>query len=327
MTPGRVPLDVAALARPVAVALLGDPNPRLSTTRELRYGRKGSFAVRLDSGQWFDHEAGAGGGVLDLVIHEHRASDRAGAVRWLEAEGFTDPARARENASTACREMTACGAGEGRATAYRQSSQSSRRDSARRLWDSTRPIAGTVAAAYLDVRGVGHVGGSRSLRFHPGITHRDVPGRFAALVAGVQDMAGAFMGIHRTYLRADGTSKADMGPARLSLGPIGGGAVRLVEPAGDALLVGEGIETTGAAVKVLSWRGGAWAALSTSGLRTVRIPGSIRDLVIAADRDSNGAGQRAAGELAARVEATGRTCEVWMPDRIGDFADELMEAR
>ena len=86
-------LDFTALARPVALALLGDPNPRMSTGAELRYGRKGSLAVRTDTGQWFDHESGGGGGVLDLVIHAGEASDRAGAVRWLESQGFTDPLR------------------------------------------------------------------------------------------------------------------------------------------------------------------------------------------------------------------------------------------
>ena len=36
MTPGRVPLDFAALARPVALARLGDPNPRMSTAAAVR---------------------------------------------------------------------------------------------------------------------------------------------------------------------------------------------------------------------------------------------------------------------------------------------------
>ena len=318
-------LDFTALARPVALALLGKPNLRLSTGAELRYGRKGSLAVRLDTGQWFDHESGGGGGVLDLVIYAGEASDRAGAVRWLEAEGITDAVKARESASTACPGMTACGAGEGRATAYRQSSQSSRRASARRLWESTRPIAGTVAAAYLDARRIGHIAECPDLRILPECPHPSGV-RLRAMVAAVRTVEGAMVAVHRTYLRAEGTGKADVEPSKAMLGSCRGGAVRLGPPPRERLMLGEGIESTAAAMTILGepW---AWAALSTSGLRTVRIPGSIRDLVIAADRDSNGAGQRAAGELAARVEATGRTCEVWMPDRIGDFADELMEAR
>ena len=157
-----------------------------------------------------------------------------------------------------------------------------------------------------------------ALRFHPSITHREVPGRFAALVAGVQDADGRFVGIHRTYLRAGGTGKAALDSARLSLGPIGGGAVRILETAGDALLVGEGIETTAAAVKVLGWRDGAWAALSTSGMRSVVLPESVVRVVVAADRDAGGL--RAAVALADRLESEGRTVTIEAPP-FGDFAD------
>ena len=305
MTPGRVPIDFPSLAGPVARALLGDPNPKLSTAAELRYGEHGRLSVRLAgerAGQWYDFRDGRGGGVLDLVIHEHQASDRSGAVQWLEAEGFTDSVRARESASTACPGMTACGAGEGRATAYRQSSQSSRRASARRLWDSTRPLSGTVAEHYLRARGVGHVARAPALRFHPGITHRNAPGCFAALIAGVQDAGGRFMGIQRTYL--DGGRKANLDPPRASLGPVAGSGVRLVQVTDDKLLLGEGIESTAAAVQVLGWRGGAWATLGTPGLRSVVVPESVRRVVIAADRDAGGL--RAAAALAERLEAEGR---------------------
>ena len=237
MTRERVPLDFPSLAGPVTLALLGDDyNRRMSTAAQLRYGNKGSLAINIAgerAGTWRDFEADECGGVLDLVIHAGRASDRSGAVRWLEAEGFTDPVRARESTSTACPGMTACGAGEGRATAYGQPSQASRRDSARRLWDSTRPIAGTIAAAYLDARGVGPVAGARSLRFHPGITHPNAPGRFPTLVAGVQDADGKFLGVQRTYL--DGPRKADLDPVRASLGSIS--RLRVIAPRRSCVMV------------------------------------------------------------------------------------------
>ena len=311
----RVPFDFAALARPVAVALLGDPNLRLSTARELRYGRKGSFAVRLDSGQWFDHEAGAGGGVIALVKRERQCSTRE-ALAWLESAGFVEGRP--ENDSEAVRG----GVGEGRRAAYRQSSQASRCDSARRLWESTRPIAGTIAEHYLRARRVGHVAGARSLRFHPRITHPNAPGHFLALVAGVQDVDGRFLGVQRCYL--DGARKAALDPVRASLGSLAGGAVRILETAGDALLLGEGIETTAAAVRALDWPGGAWATLGTAGLRAVVLPESIRRVVIAADRDVEGAGQKAAATLTRRLKAEGRRVECWLPSICCDFNDELM---
>ena len=315
MTPGRVPLDFPALADPVALALLGDPNSRMSTAAELRYGRKGSLAVRLESGQWFDHESGAGGGVLDLVARV-RGGDRAAAARWLDDAGFIDPLRRPESDSEAPGARPCRGGGEGRTTAHGRPREASRRDCARRLWRETRPLAGTVAAAYLDARGVGHVARGPALRFHPSIAHPSAPGRFPALVVGVQDAAGGFMGIQRCYL--DGARKAAVDPVRASLGSLAGGAVRILEPAGDALLLGEGIESTAAAVRLLDWPGGAWATLGTSGLRAVVLPEAVRRVVIAADRDPGGL--RAASALAERLESEGRRVTIEAPP-CGDFAD------
>ena len=194
---------------------------------------------------------------------------------------------------------------------------------ARRIWKATRPLAGTVAEAYLDARGVGHVAGVRALGFHPALSHPSEPGRFPALVAGVQDSSGRFLGVQRTYLAADGSGKAAVDPARASLGSLAGGAVRLAESVDGRLLLGEGIETTAAAVLVLDWQGGAWATLGTSGLRAVELPEHVRDVTIVADRDAGGL--RAAAVLAARLEAEGRRIEIRAPSR-GDFADWLNEA-
>lgn len=59
--------------------LLGKPSGKSGT--EWRYRRKGSLAVRVDrtkAGQWFDHEAGHGGGFVALVAQELGCdSDRA----------------------------------------------------------------------------------------------------------------------------------------------------------------------------------------------------------------------------------------------------------
>jgi len=74
-----------AIAPAVCERLLGDPSGRSS--REWRWGRKGSFRLTLDTGTWNDFEAGEGGGVLTLVMREERL-DKAGALAWLEQQGF-----------------------------------------------------------------------------------------------------------------------------------------------------------------------------------------------------------------------------------------------
>ena len=77
--------DFIGIAPAVAERLLGEPSSRSS--RELRWGSKGSFRLKLDTGTWSDFEAGEGGGVLALVMREERL-DKAGALAWLETQGF-----------------------------------------------------------------------------------------------------------------------------------------------------------------------------------------------------------------------------------------------
>jgi putative DNA primase/helicase len=60
----------------------------------------------------------------------------------------------------------------------------------------------------------------------------------------------------------------------MMLGPCRGGVVRLGEPS-DVLMIGEGIETCLAAMQAAG--NPAWAALSTSGLRSLDLPHDARD--------------------------------------------------
>jgi hypothetical protein len=83
--------DLGAIIEPIARALLGEPNRRLSSKRELRFGTHGSVAVKLDTGTWYDHENKCGGGALDLIQTRQR-TDKSGALQWLRDKGLL-PAR------------------------------------------------------------------------------------------------------------------------------------------------------------------------------------------------------------------------------------------
>ena len=76
------PPDWPAIARQAVPLLLGDPNSELSNERELRWGRRGSFALNLVNGCWRDYEAGTSGGIIELVQRE-TGRDRSGAIEWL----------------------------------------------------------------------------------------------------------------------------------------------------------------------------------------------------------------------------------------------------
>ena len=79
--------DLVSIAPPVCERLLGEPSSRSS--REWRWGRKGSFRLKLDTGTWSDFQAEEGGGVLALVMREQRL-DKAGALAWLEQQHRQD---------------------------------------------------------------------------------------------------------------------------------------------------------------------------------------------------------------------------------------------
>ena len=324
MNAARVPIDFAALMRPVAEALLGEPNARLSNAHELRYGTHGSLAVHVGgehSGTWRDHEADAGGGVLALVVRERGGSERE-ALAWLRESGFIGESGEKRRANGNDFRAPASSRRTGSAP---NSKPRDTTGAARRVWDATRPLAGTIAERYLHARGVGHVAVAPSLRFSLALTHPQAPGRFPCLVAGVQDVHGGFLAVHRVYLDRSGAGKANVEPARASLGSTAGGAVRLAEPSGGPLLVGEGIESTAAAMALFDLPG--WAALGTGGLRNVELPRCIREVVIAADKDFDGAGQLAAVALAERLQAEGREVSIELPPFIGDWNDVLLLAR
>jgi putative DNA primase/helicase len=105
----------------------------------------------------------------------------------------------------------------------------------------------------------------------------------------------------------------------MMFGPCRGGAVRLTAP-GDVLMVGEGIETCLAAM--LATGHPAWAALSTSGLRALNLPGDVRDVIVLADGDD--AGEEAARDCARRWKREGRRVRIARPPRGMDFNDMLM---
>lgn len=192
------------------------------------------------------------------------------------------------------------------------------------LFSQAVPITGTPAETYLEGRGI-HLQGNKlrnTLRFHPAMPHTRSKQNLPAMVARLRGQDGQAMGLHRTYLRPDGSGKADLqGGAKMMLGACGGGAVRF-GPDRPVIALAEGIETA-LSIGVAS-RLTVWATLSTSGLKGLILPPPpvAEVVVIAADHDP--AGLAAAEEAAARFEAEGRAVSVIAPQSEGqDFNDVL----
>ena len=195
-------------------------------------------------------------------------------------------------------------------------------------WRHTQHGAGTIAENYLASRGIMLDTWPASLRFHARCPHpKDDAGNFVsplpAMVSLVEHVERGQVAVHCTYLRQDGSGKADIEKPKAIFGPVAGGAVRFGTPrAGAWLAVAEGLETTLSVALACSMP--AWAALSAGGIKNLVLPPEATHVVICADNDGNGTGERAAHDAAARWLAGGRHVRVAMPPEPGaDFNDIL----
>ena len=257
--------------------------------------RKGQNALTLADGQGgrlLAHCKRAGCAFVDIL-----------AAAGLRAGDYAPP----DPAALARREA------EQRAEAAKRAAQ------AERLWQEAQPIAGTPAERYLrDARGI-TCPLPPTLRYHPACWHGATARRYPALVALVEGGGGG--AVHRTYLRPDGAGKAPIEPAKVMLGGTQGGAVRLSDGPGR-LVVAEGIETALSLLcGLLDGPATVWAALSTSGLRGLRLPVRPGRLTIACDGD--GPGRAAAHALAERAQALGWAVGILDPGDGRDFNDWL----
>jgi hypothetical protein len=166
------------------------------------------------------------------------------------------------------------------------------------------------------------------LRFSEQTPHR-LGARLPAMLAPIVNVDGEQIGVHLTYLRHDGSGKADLPKEyqRESRGLIHGGAIRLLPFNSDfALLVSEGVESGLAASELFGLP--CWSAVYAGGLCSLVLPSEMRRIVIAADNDASGVGQRNALAAYDRWTAEGRSARIKTPPKTGDdFNDLLLAAR
>lgn len=136
-----------------------------------------------------------------------------------------------------------------------------------------------------------------------------------AMFAAVRDLDGRLVTVHRTFITKEGRKANLEQPKRLMRladgDTITGCAIRFGNPK-NVLCLAEGIET---ALSVVAATGlPCWSTSSANGMKTVRIPESVRSVFIFADRDASEVGMQAAKALAARLEAEGRAVRILLPE-------------
>ena len=189
-----------------------------------------------------------------------------------------------------------------------------------RLWGAARPIANTPADRYLAARALRTR--SPELRHHWRTPLGAKPfTRFGpALIAAVRDES-SIVAVHRTFLENPSGSVPAAAGAKLALGPLGRGAVRL---GGVALRLGlaEGIETALSASALFGLP--CWATLGTERFRHVVLPPEVGELSLFLDADAGG---RRAEALAREAFAHLASVEAHYPTRPGLDWNDVLRAR
>lgn len=196
-----------------------------------------------------------------------------------------------------------------------------------KLWASSLPLmTGDPVTGYLKARGLAAVSPWPScLRYHRALPYWHegaVIGVYPAMVAAFHSASGEIVGIHQTYLTADG-HKADVPCVKKmapTAGALTGGSIPLAGVHTGVIGVAEGIETAlaaglGAGLPVV-------AAYSASCMAAYCWHKDVKRLVVFADHDANGTGQTAAHKLACRAQSAGLAVQVLIPSTPGtDWAD------
>ncbi|MDE4140965.1 toprim domain-containing protein [Phaeobacter gallaeciensis] len=198
-------------------------------------------------------------------------------------------------------------------------------------WDESLPAQDTPVESYLRGRCI-TARLPAGIRYHPECWHGPSARRQPAMVSAVNNEGGEAFGlpvsaVHRTFLEPDGYGgwrKARVEQAKLMLGATRGGYVELDSYSPCApLVVCEGIETGLSLLSGLFEQPvSVWAALSTSGMKSLRLPAASGHLYLAPDADE--AGMQAARVLGQTAVALGwKVGVVRSPADGGDWNDEL----
>ena len=303
ITPSEIALMLADRMEDLAFALYGDP-PNYRCGDSIRYGTRFSMAIDVKGnkrGTWCAHDDDRkGGDALGLVAYI-RGQGSADAIQWAKSflgigdgEPMPGPVRRAEEPTP-----------EPKPTV----------EIARAIWRESVLAVGSPVVGYLATRGLS-LPSSPVIRFHPSCVRGAE--RLPAMVALMTDPVTAEpCGIHRTFLRPDGSSKAD-GNARMMLGNVG--VIRLSpdDEVTTGLGLAEGIETALSVMQTGGWSP-VWAATSAGAISTFPVLPGIECLTIFADADE--AGTKAGKACAERWVREGREVTIHRPPEGRDWND------
>ena len=193
---------------------------------------------------------------------------------------------------------------------------------------SVRAHNSNLVGRYLASRGIKNI--PKTLRFHRGLKEPDSGETFPCMIAVLSMPDGTAVTMHRTWIIEPGEKAPVNNCKKLlpGLKKLNGSAIRLMKVSGAGLIgVAEGIETALSCHELYNIP--VWCAPNAILLESWVPPtdGSVKQVVVFGDNDSNYTGQKAAYMLGNKlVVQYGLNVDVEIPGSTGDFNDVLRGA-
>lgn len=236
-------------------------------------------------GLWFDFDSTESGDALDLVKAVKRL-DTSEAIAW-SASWLGEPVDGHNGAAalTINGQPIAIG-GKTNGAAKPAASPTAKPDDnntkfALELWRGASK-AGPIATTYLRSRGIS-IAPPPSIREVEGLKQGPTGLLFPAIICAIQGPDRHVVAVHRTFLRSDCSTKANVSQARMTLGPMSGNVIRLA-PAAEQIALAEGLEN-GLSVAQSCPGLAVWCCLSVSNLAP-HLPDQVTDVIMCLDGDA-----------------------------------------
>jgi Ti-type conjugative transfer relaxase TraA len=324
-------------AESVALNLLGTPNRKLSTKSILKYGNKGSLAVRISgmkAGAWYDFEKGEGGDMFALVQQEKRC-DFKESVEYLS--DFVGISRGRNNNIAHLHNISDRYVDYHKEQAKIKAEEEGKIRKAENLYTRSKVILpSTIAFKYLT--------NTRKIDVHANINsdHRadssallssdvrtcaiydqSIDKRLPAIVAFARDKDGHITGGQQILLDSKSCDKAVVNVPKKSFGKISGSFVEISKSNSDNItIIAEGLETA-LSIKQSDIDAKIVCSLGIHNIKDYS-PKENEMIIIAADNDGESSTtNNTIIEASKLLEQHALLVRVVKPEQIGDFNDIL----
>ena len=298
----------------VIETILGEPNAKLSSKDEYRYGKKGSLSVSMHGehrGTWFDFETSEKGNLLHLIQRNFQL-DFKGSLAFsanLMGQDFTLPEVTRPKVERI----------------KENKKDDSTKAYAEKLSKESLDIRGTLAEKYLKEHRSILDTNSRDIRFHPRVYSREEGDNqyLPALIAIARDKDNQVQSVQTIYLDNSTAKKSERAVTKRTFSSISGAAVIINEGkhADSVTYIAEGVETA-LSIRDAVKHERVLAVLGKQNFTSISPELLTKEVVLCLDNDGKDLSQdKTIHKAIQRLNELGKTVAVAYPLQPGDFND------